>query len=1107
MPKVPRSKEATIPIRLTRATNAAATGAGRRAANSRSDAARSAGSSVVKDRYLERTNLSASRQPQSAIRNPQSAIALLIALLLGFVSNAQADVALPLADPNFSITIRGDSASHWPQGSYEVWHVRGNCEIRQGEISARAPEAIFWIDRAESFSGQMSKVIAYLEGTGGEKVLVDFGGGKNPQAMGPRRSQRLEDKTWIGRFHTAAGIQMSVPLSGGQSAVRPAIYDRGTQAWFPNRQASHAEPIAPAADPSRRYPLDGGVQTAQFTGEEIAPPTGTPSRPVNRRVTIDPRNHGRWQFRQFNDEAGPHSIVLAHGGIQVRAEGVDNPATAEVESDIVSIEADNIVAWIPKVNPQSPAFPDPRTSEVPYEIYVEGNIVFRQGDRVIYADRMYYNITQEYGVVMSAEMLTPVQDYQGLLRLRAEVLQQLDRQHFQAYNAALTSSRIGVPRYWFQAGNVQVEDLQRPLVDPFSGQPLVDPVTGEAEIDHQLMATSRNNFLFLSQVPVFYWPVIATDLTKPTYYLDRIRIKSDRVFGQQVLLDWDAYQLFGIRNKPRGTKFGISTDYLSERGIGFGSDFKYEGDTLFGLPGPYRGFIDSWGLLHEDGLDNLGFDRRAVPPEADFRGRTLAHHRQYLPNDWVLTGEFGLISDRNFLEQYYETEWDTLKDQSTGIELKKYTENRSLAITTDLRLNDFFTQTEWLPRIDHFTFGQSLLFDRLSWHEHSHVGYGRFETAVKPTNPVDLAKFSPMAWEVQQEGIRAATRQELDLPLELGPVKVVPYIMGEAAHWGNDLTSDEVTRLFGQTGIKASLPMWTADPTIQSDLFNVNGLAHKVVFDAEFLYADANQDLTQFPLYDALDDDSQEAFRRRMPVNTFGQPTGTFVPLKYDERFFALRSDLQGSVASPSTEIADDLMEVRMGVRQRWQTKRGLPGQERIVDWITIDTDAVFFPKPGRDNFGADLGLVDYDFAWHVGDRLTFLSDGFYDFFDQGLRQVTIGSLLSRPEYGSLYLGFRSTEGPISANVFNAAISYRMSEKWIGTAGTSVDFSSSGNIGQNIALTRIGESFLVRVGFIVDNSRNNVGLQFTIEPRFLPGSRLGRVGGVQIPPAGAMGLE
>ena len=82
-----------------------------------------------------------------------------------------------------------------------------------------------------------------------------------------------------------------------------------------------------------------------------------------------------------------------------------------------------------------------------------------------------------------------------------------------------------------------------------------------------------------------------------------------------------------------------------------------------------------------------------------------------------------------------------------------------------------------------------------------------------------------------------------------------------------------------------------------------------------------------------------------------------------------------------------------------------------------------------------------------------------------------------------------------------------MSEKWIATAGATVDFSKAGNLGQNIAFTRVGESFLIKVGFTYDASRDNLGVNFGIEPRFLPTSRLGRVGGVQIPPAGAVGLE
>ena len=42
--------------------------------------------------------------------------------------------------------------------------------------------------------------------------------------------------------------------------------------------------------------------------------------------------------------------------------------------------------------------------ETPLELYLEGNIVFRQGDRVLFAQRMYYDVRRQVGVVLDAEM-------------------------------------------------------------------------------------------------------------------------------------------------------------------------------------------------------------------------------------------------------------------------------------------------------------------------------------------------------------------------------------------------------------------------------------------------------------------------------------------------------------------------------------------------------------------------------------------------------------------------------------------------------------------------------------------------------------------------------
>ena len=108
---------------------------------------------------------------------------------------------------------------------------------------------------------------------------------------------------------------------------------------------------------------------------------------------------------------------------------------------------------------------------------------------------------------------------------------------------------------------------------------------------------------------------------------------------------------------------------------------------------------------------------------------------------------------------------------------------------------------------------------------------------------------------------------------------------------------------------------------------------------------DGNADLTKLPLYDQLNDDSIQHFERRFEFNTFGTPIGVplnlggvpGLPLQFDPRFYALRRGMDEWVTGP-TEIAGDQTVIRLDADQRWQTKRGPPGDQHIIDWITLDT-------------------------------------------------------------------------------------------------------------------------------------------------------------------------
>ena len=260
------------------------------------------------------------------------------------------------------------------------------------------------------------------------------------------------------------------------------------------------------------------------------------------------------------------------------------------------------------------------------------------------------------------------------------------------------------------------------------------------------------------------------------------------------------------------------------------------------MPGPRGRLLDFWGI-HDNGLDNLGQrPHRTSRPKQSTATGSSGSTASCSPYDFQLTRRVRLDQRPQLpAKNTTSSEWDELKDETTGLELKRLGENSSWSISADVRVNDFFTQTDWLPRADHFWLGQPLFDDTFTWYEHSSVGYAQFgrrradNAAVG--NPAPTSRSTILPWEqFDAQGERFATRQEIDWPFQLGAVKVVPYALGEVGPLGRRTsTASRWTGCYGQAGVRASLPMWSVDPTVESDLFNVHGIAHKVVFDVEFL--------------------------------------------------------------------------------------------------------------------------------------------------------------------------------------------------------------------------------------------------------------------------------
>lgn len=977
--------------------------------------------------------------PQKFLAWCMLAVAIFVAAPVAHVVRLQAEDepgSLPGEGP---IQIFADWSQEWSDQNTHMAMFRGHCRIVQGSTRLHADKLVVWVRRDDETTPPQERLVVYLE----DSVLLrtPAGDASPPQAV-------VELTTTQGMSLTVRGRQPDTP------GYADELYKRGLQ----RRKGRQRNQLV-----QTQMTVDSDTwrsQLVQFPGQA----TGM------RRVRIFQRGALPFSFQseQSTNTTPPEQIVYISGGVNMLIDGLD-PSVGTID-----LSADRVVIWTTALGGTGMQLELTQTRDTPYEVYLEGNIVIRQGENVIRADRAYYDAREERALVLNAELKAFLSDIDTPVRVRAERLRQNSSMSLHARNAWISTSQLGKPGYRLQASDVFID--QRPSSSLFGGPvvPEINPITGQPESPLTAWATVQNSSLLVGDVPLFYSPYVSFPAEDPGIPVETITFRQDRIFGTQLITRWDAFQLFGL-DRPPDARWSAEFDYLSERGPLVSTDGKYRGIDGHGNPFHVTG-IGTY--VHDDGRDNLGLGRRDLIPADQNRGMFQVQHRHWLPNSLLLQTEFGYVSDRNFREQYYENRFDQDKDVETLGYLQQQWDNQGWSLLVQPQVNQFENNTQWLPRGDYTVLGEPLLGGWLNYSSHTSAAYATLEPAAAPTDPSDV--FTPLPYVTNADGLVAMTRHELTAPFNLGPMKFAPYALGEAAYWSDGFTQDSIDRYYVRAGIRGSLQMWRIYPYVESDIFNLSGLAHKMVFDFDYGWAEATRDLSAIPQWNEFDDDAQERFRERMVTNTFGG----MLPDVYDPRMFAVRSLTGTSVSAPYHELVDDQQALRLGWRHRLQTKVGPPQQQRIKDWMTLDLGVTYFPNAERDNFGEDFGLFTTRYAWNVGDRTSILASSMVDFFDEAPTLFSVGILSQRSVRGSLYLGYRQISGgPLDSQILTASYSYHMSPKWVSTASTAFDIGEGENRGQSLTITRVGEWMLLHLGFNFDASKNNAGISIAVEPR------------------------
>jgi hypothetical protein len=670
-------------------------------------------------------------------------------------------------------------------------------------------------------------------------------------------------------------------------------------------------------------------------------------------------------------------------------------------------------------------------------------------------------------------------------RVRGERMRQTSESRFHAQNAWVTTSPYGKPGYRIQASDIFVE----PGPSAFTG---IDPLTGQQVMGQSMWVTSVNNQFLVGDTPIFYLPKISGPAEDPGVPIRSATVTQDRIFGLQVNTVWDLNKLLGLPKQP-GTKLDLLADYRTKRGPGIGARAEYQGENSYG---DYLGNGTLY-YQYDKGKDNLGLDRRSLEPQDESRGEATWRHRQELSNGAMLFGEIGYLSDRNYLEQYHENRFDSDKDVETLIGIRKDSGAFSGSLWGRTDLSGFEANTQWLPRADAYSFSQPLFDGLLYWNMHSSVGYANMKQMDQPTDVTDPFTVNGLPYMTDASGVVAMTRHELDMPFNVGPVNFEPFIMGEAAYWEDGIGNQQVDRYLMNAGMRARLSATRIFPFIRSDVFNLNGLAHKHDTMLEYSLTNSSRSINEIPQYNEIDENSQERFRTRYPLQVYSG----ILPTEFNPRNYAIRTGAGLWASAPYHELADDLQAFRLGFRDRLQTKVGPPNAPRIRDWMVWEYGATLFPKADRDNFGEDVGLLFGHYRWNVSDRTSLLTDSSWDLFDHAQNIWSVGILSQRSLRGSVYLGYRDVTATdyFQSQTIIGSYSYQMSPKWISTASYAYDVAAGESRGSSVTVSRVGLDWILHFGLGLDFSKGNVGVGLSLEPRFGPPSatNLGYLMGLQ----------
>ncbi|MDI6732605.1 MAG: hypothetical protein QME51_00675 [Planctomycetota bacterium] len=668
------------------------------------------------------------------------------------------------------------------------------------------------------------------------------------------------------------------------------------------------------------------------------------------------------------------------------------------------------------------------------EVYAEGNIKIISENDFLFADRFYYNFTNNTGIIINAEIRSSTKDSRQqelVVVIRANIAYQINKSTLVAGNASITTCSHGEPHYHFWAHRVS----------------FITDESGKHITIHHLIP-------HIAGIPVFYMPYYKKTLGTDSI-LRSIRFSKSSRLGRStdVRFGLNINKYFrdakgeieknedGSYKTRRWGDLTLDTHFYEKRGTALEPELEYNWQKYSGLFKNY--------YIQDKGPDlNQKYARSLYKTQSEIddvseeeRGRLHIYHRQQLNQNVRADAELYYLSDRYFLPEFFNKEYKEQKQPESYLYVRYLRYNTGAVLLGQPDLTNFQDETLYQPKLaTHIISKPFYIFSDLPFLYYT----GSLEIAHLKRQD-DKDPFSP-----DYQLTRLDMLNEVSAPFPVGFIKVTPFVSARWTAYEKTIKDDNFSgRFVGSEGIRLFTQFYRSFDLKQTPL-GISNPTHTVSLDLRYTQ---NSYVTVSPS-DLFFFDNTDRYE------------------KLGEGYIEVRNRFKSEQNGKSSEF----LNVGLSLERYSRPVSNSPANYLYpMNWLTLSpVKQKDFPERRTSNLNLDVLLTPFiPFSFRtVWQYNTHLDRGEIWYFNMNFIPYSLWSISL---YGTYIIdetdsyGLRLTCSPI--------------EKWELSISDQYDFREQKFIDRRYSLRRDLHDFFIAFVVNIDRGKDENNFNITISPK------------------------